>query len=693
MVPSVLVLLACSGGMTPAGALTDTTGNGDGTDTPGAGPGPAELTFTDPTAGAYVGTGPQTVTGVGRHLSDVVVNGVAARLSDGMFHADLQTELGLNTFSATGTDDGGVVHADMASVLAGDFKSADGVVSDAVQLHVSTSALNGLSPLVGSLLDPAALDAEVQALNPILDTPEAEILLGTLTFDPPVVEITPRNGVLDTTIRLPNFNLPLDVRIRDALPFGIDLELGVDIECDEVLLQVPIELSARPNGTLDVHVGRMRSQLSDFDLDTGILEVIDWLFIDDDDFAVFIEDALDGLGPTVDDMVQDLIGGLDLTMELELLEQTVKLAPRFDKADVSPDGIAMSLGIELDVVGASAPGPGHLHLAPPPAGQGTDVHVQIADDFMNRALYELWAGGALDMELPLGAADAAVLLLFGGSGSGNLSLKSALPPVWVEKGGVGRLQMGEIALTVETPGGKYGEVVELVMALDAKADLSVTADAAGVVLTGAQIKMRAVGDSAKNQELLDALPGLETAMGVGIGVINEQLSFPLTEVLPAGMALPPIVLQRDPSQRASVIDFTAADLAGLLPLITGVPLPPPPPPLPPNQVPVPATATVLDDDFELYSDNDVAWICERDDVETSGNNGTWYLSEDASLVVYGTGHVIYAPDNADVRLEAPGNVVYVDPGANVDDNDGTNTVLEVDPLELELTTAPVPGCN
>jgi hypothetical protein len=686
MYPSILVLLACSSSLTP-GAPTEG-------DAPlGAGPGPAELTFTDPTAGSYVSVGQQPVLGIARHLSEVTVNDHSAVLQNGMFLLDLPTVLGLNTFAATGVAEAdGALFADTASVLAGDFKEAEGVIADAVQLHVSASALAGLGPMLGDLFDPDTINTELQAMNPVVDTPEAEMTLGLLTFDPPVITLVPRAGVLEAQILLPNFNLPIDTRIRDALPFGIDLEIGVDIECDQVLLLVPIRLGTTPNGELDVHVGTMSAELSEFDLDTGILELIDWMFVDDDDLADSIEDMLAQMGPSVDDMVQDLVGGLDLELELELMEKVATLKPRFDEARVTPDGVVMSLGLAIDVDGAVADGPGHLTLPPPPPTQGTDVHVQVADDFMNRFLYELWAGGALDLNDPLGPEDAAILLLFGGSGSGNLSMKSALPPVWLERDGESRLQLGEIALTVETPGGQYGEVVEVLMALDARAEFQVGGDTAGVVLTDGQVKMRLAGASVGNAVLAEKLPGLETAFGIGIGVINEQLTFPLTDVLPEGALLPPIVLNRDPSTLGSVIDLTADDLTALLPLLTGEVPPPPPPPLPPNDVPVPANATVLDQDEARTADNEVGWICEQDDLETSGNGGTWYVSEDASLVITGTGHVVYAADNADIRLDSPGNTVYADPGANVDDNDGTNTVIELDPLTLDLTTAPTPGC-
>jgi hypothetical protein len=686
MFPSILALIACSSSLGPeAGGPTD-----DGL--PGAGPGPTELRFTDPVAGAYLPAGSQRIVGIGRHLAEVLVDGEAADLRDGMFLVDRELRPGLNTFSATGTDADGAAYAATASVLAGEFEAPEGVIRDAVQVHVSAAALSGLGSVVGTMFDPATLNAELAAQNPVMDTPEAEVNLGTLTFGTPLVELVPRAGVLDVTVVLPQFQLPIDARIRDALPFGIDLELGVDLECDEVRLQLPLQLEAR-NGELAVHVGRMDAQLSSFDLDTGILELIDWLFVDDDDLAVMIEDALAQMGPEIDAMVQEMLGELDLELETELMEKQVTLAPRFDQVYVSPDGVSLSLGMALDVAGAEASGPGHLTAPPPPPSMGPDVRVQVADDLLNRALYELWAGGALDLELPLGAEEAAILLLFGGSGTGTLKMASALPPVWVEEAGVGRMQLGEVALTVETPGGQYGEVVELVMALDAKADLAISAEEAGIVLSDGRVTMRLAGASVGDEVLAEKLPSLAAAFGIGIGFVNELLVFPLTDVVPAGTVLPPISLLRDPSGRGSVIELTADDLSALLPLLTGETPPPPPPPLPPNEVPVPATAQVLDQDEDRTTDADVAWICERDDVTTSGDGGTWYVSEDASLVISGTGHVVYAADGADVTLEAPGNTVYVDPGASVDDRDGTNVVLEVDPLSLELSGAPVPGCE
>lgn len=685
MFPSLLVLIACAPSFGPeAQQATDDT-------IPTAGPGPTELQFTDPMAGAYLRTGPQQIMGIGRHLTEVLVDGQAARLSDGMFLVDRDVRLGLNTFSATGTDKAGAVYHDTASVLAGEFKAPEGVIGDALQVHVSTASLSGLGSVFGSLLDPATLGAELQAQNPLVDTREAELNLGVLSFGTPVIELVPRTGVLDLTIVLPDFVLPLEATIRDALPFGIDLEIGVDLASEEVRLTVPLRLGT-DNGKLDVQVGQLSAELTEFNLDTGILEIIDWMFVDDDDLAVAIESALGGMGPQINTMVQGLLGGLDLEIETELMEQQVSLSPRFDQVDVTPSGLSLALGVALDVAGAEGSGPGHLTLAPPPPMMGQDVRVQIADDFLNRALYELWAGGALDIDLPLGAEEAAILLLFGGAGTGHLRMSSALPPVWVEENGVGRLQLGEIALTVETPGGQYGDLLEIVMALDAKADFAVSAEAAGVVLTDGRVVMRLAGDSVDNAALAEKLPGIATAFGVGIGFVNEMLTFPLTDVLPAGTVLPPITLVRDPSTRGSVVDLSAEDLSALLPLLTGETPPPPPPPLPPNAVPVPATAEVLDQDEDRTTDGDVAWVCERDDITTVGNGGTWYLAPDSSLVIAGTGHTVYASDGAEVILEMPGNTVFHDPAANVDDRDGTNTVLVVDPLSLDLAAAPVPGC-
>jgi hypothetical protein len=372
-------------------------------------------------------------------------------------------------------------------------------------------------------------------------------------------------------------------------------------------------------------------------------------------------------------------------METELLGAALSFTPWIDAVDIEPAGLGLSVGVVLEVDAPEPELPGHLTFAPPPPLPAQEVAVQVSDAFMNRALYELWAGGALDMDLPLEAEDAAILFLFGGQDQGRLTMSSALPPVWLERDGQARLQLGEMALTVETPGGTYGERVELMVALDARAEIVLSGEVAGVVLSDARVHMRLVGESAGHAALREALPTMVTAFGLGIGVVNEQLSFPLTDLL-GGLVLPELTFERDPSGLGTRVQLSVDDLLGLVglsPAETGPTS---------GSVAIPGTATVSDGDFEVTTDGEQGWICGGDEIEASGDGGTWYVEQNAELTVTGTGHTVYATAGATVQLESPGNTVYADPEAEIDDQDGTNTVTVLDPLEFDLTSAPTPGC-
>lgn len=659
---------------------------------------PPELTIDAPAAAAFLDPGRSEVTGAAVHVTGVTVNGAPASTTGAAFVGGVDLPTGMTTIVATGAAPDGAILTDGRSVLAGPFAEPSGKVGDAVRITIGAPAFAAFGPMVANGLDPVALSAQITALNPVLDTPEALVNLSGLTFDPAQVDIVPGNGLLDVSIVIPGFSLGIDATIYGALPFGLDLTLNPDVKSDEVRIHTTVTLASDGQGGLAATVGPLEVELVGFDLDTGILELVDWLVIDEDDLATTIEDQLAGLGAALQPQIDAALAGLDLTSTSEVLGATMTVAPAFDTVTIDPTtGLSLGLGIAIDVDAPAPNVPGHVTFAPPPPVLTDGVAVQLADDFMNRALFEVWSAGGLDMNLPLGPDDAAILFLFGGKDSGNISLTSALPPVWLGRDGEGRLQLGEIALTVDTPGGTYGDKIELIVAIDAKAEITVGPDVAGVTLSDADVFMRATGASAENPELVAFLPNLASAFGLGIGVINEQLSFPLTDASGAPMALPPLLFARDPSGLGTLLELSVDDLASFGSTTTGT-----------GgtttggttggtsssgmSVAIPAGTVVTTNDDEIDASSASAWICSGDDIDATGHFGTWYVDDNGGIVVYGTGHTVYAADNADVVLEGAGNLVYADPGANVDDNDGWNAVIIVDPLTFDLTNAPVPGC-
>jgi len=682
MVSILWLLVACGGG--DKGAATGPVGD-DGSLTTTSSETPAEaeaeLVFTDPGPAGYTSDGAGSVGGTAVRMTEVTVNGAPAQVADGGFTADVDLLPGIHGIEVEGIDDEGATHVHQGAILAGTFADPTGPSYDAVQVHLGPDALSEVGPLVSAFVTPDLLNPTIQGLNPVVDSSDAVVYLGDVYFDEAIADAVPTDQGLLLTLELPGFVLPIDATVIDALPFGVDLDIGVDVEAD-LYLDLLVDLDTDGRGNLLVTVKQVQADLGEFDLDTGLLELIDWLFLDDDDLALFLEAQLEQLGPQLGGAIEGALANLDLAMETELLGSQLSLEPAFDAAGVDADGVFMSIAIALEVDAPAPDAPGHLAFAPPPAAIGDDVHLKISDDFMNRALFELWAGGALDLELDLSeGAASALLLLFGGGDEGSLSLDPKLPPVWVERDGQARMQLGEVYLTVETPGGDLGERVELLLNLDAAAEVSFDGTAAGVVLSDAKVDMVAVGDSAGNEDL--DVEALEGAFGVGISIINGMLSFPLDGLVPAG-TLPELGFERDASGLGTQLELSLADVDVYA--LLGMPAPPD------HEIAVPASATVHEVDTEVTTDLVEGWVCDGAEVTVSGLDGVWYVDAGAELVITGTGHTVYAVADGQVTLDAPSNTVQADPGADVDDNDGTNVITTVDPTTFDLTSAPKPGC-
>jgi hypothetical protein len=255
------------------------------------------LLLQSPAAAAFLAAEVQPVEGIAQLVEGVAVNGHPAEVGKGTFSASVPLPVGVTTLEVSGTDPQGVVLTDSWSVLAGEFAAPTGKLAEAVQVQVSAESLSGLGGLVGGLLDPAVLGGSLTALNPVIDTAAARVDLAGLDFGEPVIEIAPGNGALDVTISIPDFVLGLQATIYGALPFGLDLELAPDLVADELRLSTTLDLEPDGQGGLDAVVGPLDVQIVGFALDTGILELVEWLVLDEDDLTGLLESQLVGLGP------------------------------------------------------------------------------------------------------------------------------------------------------------------------------------------------------------------------------------------------------------------------------------------------------------------------------------------------------------------------------------------------------------
>lgn len=469
-----------------------------------------------------------TVSGDGNLLDSVLVNGVDATLDAGAtqrWSADLPLQTGLNTFEVVGTS-GAATLRDLRSVVHGDFQPPSGYVDHAVQIQVGAPVLADLSPLIQDVLDPVALQTQLQGLNPVVDTGDIQVNIDALDFGAVDVVLLPGDGVLE--IGLVVHQVAIDVGM-DGLPFGID---EAEIEMAALVLDLGVQLSAQDGHLVaDLVDPAVQFQDFDFDLDAWLID----LFISDGDVEELLLEEIDAILPTLQPQIDQALAGLELSTAMELLGMDMEVDASWAYAGVSPAGIDLVLDVAADVAGNPTEGQ-HLVVGTEPLGASDGIAVQLGDDFMNRFLHEVWAGGALDLSIDVEPNDTIELLLtqVGGlqGAGGSLSLEPRLAPVFVGDSGESRLQLGEVLLTMGTPGGQFGEELEFALALDARATFAIEGASAGIQLSDARVKMIPLGAAAEQPELVAKMDQVQTTLGLGIGALGSSLlSFELGEDL------------------------------------------------------------------------------------------------------------------------------------------------------------------
>ena len=457
----------------------------------------------------------------------------------------------------------GAIHEDRFSVLAGDFAPPETAGAGAVSVHVDADGFDQLVPLAASLLDPAALLGDVGVGQVLFQDGKNAVLLAGISIPTTDLSLTPRQGHLDLRLEMPNFTILMDVKTE--IIFGIDITLNANLRLDHAAIVGDLVLEADGSGGLDIAFENVDLEVSGVELDVdGVADFLEDLFLTDEDAAAMLADNIDPLVDAIPGMLNEALGGIgDLSFELELLEIPLLLEVAFSEAEVKPSGLSMA--IDLGVMADGVRAADSLVVGVPDPGAG--LAIQLSDDAMNHALEAVWAAGGLDLTLPLepGSLDSMMLAVFGGDPAtgGSLTLSAGLPPVVRGRDGVLRLQLGETLLSVDTPGGLYGDRVEVIMAADMALGIAITETEVGIQLSDADVTLVPVGEAA--EALAPQVDELEQAIGGGMGLLSGLLSIPLgeegadaegavgVEGLLGGLELPPFTLERDPTGRATLV--------------------------------------------------------------------------------------------------------------------------------------------
>jgi hypothetical protein len=290
-------------------------------------------------------------------------------------------------------------------------------------------------------------------------------------------------------------------------------------------------------------------EVTGFTFDTGIIPgqieaSIPFVSAAIEDYLVAaVREQVNALVPPAIDAVED---SLLLSFSTVLLEREVNVTGGFRQLTVEEGAAELRLDLGVSIAGEDTQRYAGLfdlenrRHAPP---EGWPVAISLHDDLINKLLFDAWRSGML--ELTLTSADEPLLgLLFGqlGSEEGSLTVSAKLPPIAIQRDGGLRLEVGEIELTILTPGGEFGDRVVVRLAgsiplnpVIADGELSVATGEPSLTMMVVESDWRSSYEATTNL-LEDQLP-IDTLL-----VLLRTFGFPLPAV--AGLVIGEAVADR-----------------------------------------------------------------------------------------------------------------------------------------------------
>lgn len=425
----------------------------------------ATLTLMSPAAGDWLDEGDVEVKGTATQVSAVVVNGQQAQLSGGSFSAQVTLEHGVNVVEALATELNGDTLFVRHGVLAGTFADPGGAVEQAMVLRVNQGGLDTIMDYATGLMSAEELNKTAMSMNPIYEDTydvwgyDAAVIsadVESIDFGQVSLTATPTPGVLEIRATIPD----LDVWVRAyGEAIGIDFDVDVQVTASEA--EVVAQMSASADGGIHVELLSAEIDIRDFAYDTSLLPwgIEEYLLVDT--IRDYLEDTIISMiEEQVPALLDDTLSGLDPSFETELMGSTVSLAAEFASLEIDNDGLIASLDLDVSLPSdGSQSYKGYLSAGPASTNVDTtaDMAATVSDDLLNRALFEAWQAGLLNMTLSTtdGSLEPALLIPLKAT-QGTISVQASLPPVVVERDGKLQAQVGELIIDILTPDGQLG---------------------------------------------------------------------------------------------------------------------------------------------------------------------------------------------------------------------------------------------
>jgi hypothetical protein len=440
---------------------------------------PSSLTVDSPGEGSWLADGAVTVSGLTENIDSVTVNGEAAALSgDGSYSTAVTLSRGINVIDVVGIEPDGDALSERRSVIAGDFVDPAYEVEDGIQLRLNQGGINEMTDMFEGMVSAEEVtEALGEDINPAFVTDEvlwtwAAADLEDIDFG--AVEITASpDQMIELEVVLPE--LVVDVYAYGEIT-AIDFTQDVSMTADRAVITANLALGAA-DGILIVELIDPEVELLGFAYDTSLLPSFmeDYFFIES--IQETIEDTLvEQLEEMVPALLDEQLEALDFSFETEVMATTVTVDAAFADVSVDEDGVEISVDVDVEVppVGTQIYG-GYLAsgAGKPPIDKGADVAMVLSDELLNRLLFEVWRGGVLDMTLSTddGSLEPAMLSLLRAE-QGTVTVSADLPPVIVQSEDSLQVQVGELSIILETPGGELGERVVMDVAAFVDLELS-----------------------------------------------------------------------------------------------------------------------------------------------------------------------------------------------------------------------------
>jgi len=493
-----------------------------------------------PEAIAWSEAGDIQVSGQAKNLDTLTLNGDPVTITDDTFVETVTLTRGINHLVASGIDIGGDPLTDEATVLAGTFASPGNTMPSVLGAHLGSAGLDAVGSYAATALDPSLLLKKKDSLNPIYENHPIlgnwmEADLAGMTFQDAEIDITPTGGALEVTVTLPE--LVIDLAAYGELVW-IDYDMDLQMTAAAAVITAEIMIEA-VDGGLEVSMVAPDISLEGFTYDLSILPS----FIESYFFVETIQGTVEDLliaqsEEMVPAMIDEALTGLEFAYTMDLLGSELALSAAFADVDVTAAGVSLDMDVNVAVPGSGTVSYAGYLAAPesstPAPSTDSSLSLVVSDDLLNRTLFEMWRGGAMEVTLSTEDGSLEPTTLEGlPLETATVTISPQLPPVIVDGESGLQLQAGALDVVASTPGASFGELIEM--------RLTIMADATIAVADG--ILQPSIGD------VSIAIEVLESDWVIHDGAVSELVAW----------ALPPETL----SSMASEVAIALPSLGGV----------------------------------------------------------------------------------------------------------------------------------